>query len=91
MERVPGDGNANGGVGYLSNSVASLPCSLEARLTDSVVIDAKRILLRYGTPIMVLDKVADEERIRLAREIAKTPLPERELRLRELLTESGHL
>lgn len=63
----------------------------EARLKDSVVIDAKRILLRYGTPIMVLDKVAEEERIRLARLISKTPLAERELRLRELLTEAGHM
>lgn len=60
-------------------------------MKDSVVIDAKRILLRYGTPIMVLDKVAEEERIRLAREIAKTPLAEREPRLRELLAEAGHL
>ena len=60
-------------------------------MKDSVVIDAKRILLRYGTPIMVLDNVAEEERIRLAREIAKTPLAERELRLREMLAEAGHL
>lgn len=60
-------------------------------MEDSVAVDAKRILLRYGTPIMVLDKVAEEERIRLAREISKTPLPEREQRLRELLTELGHL
>lgn len=60
-------------------------------MNDSVVIDAKRILLRYGTPIVVLDKVAEEERIRLAREIAKTPLAERETRLRELLAEAGHL
>lgn len=60
-------------------------------MKDSVVIDAKRILLRYGTPIMVLDKVAEEERIRLAREISKTPLAEREPRLRELLAKAGHL
>ena len=60
-------------------------------MKDSVVIDAKRILLRYGAPIMVLDKVAEEERIRLAREISQTPLAERETRLRELLAEAGHL
>ena len=60
-------------------------------MKDSVVIDAKRILLRYGTPIVVLDKVAEEERIRLARVIARTPLAERELRLRKLLAEAGHL
>ena len=60
-------------------------------MKDSVVVDAKRILLRYGTPIRVLDNVADEERIRLARVIAKTPLAEREVRLRDLLAEAGHL
>ena len=66
----------------------------EARLEDledSVAIDAKRILLRYGTPILVLDNVPSEERIKLARQIARTPLPEREKRLRELLAEAGHL
>ena len=63
----------------------------EARLIDSVVVDAKRILLRYGTPIVVLDKVTEDERIRLARLISRTPLAERELRLRELLSEAGHL
>lgn len=60
-------------------------------MEDSVAIDAKRILLRYGTPILVLDKVPSEERISLARQIARTPLPERETRLRELLAEAGHL
>ena len=60
-------------------------------MKDSVVVDAKRILLRYGTPIVVLDKVTEEERIRLARLISRTPLAERELRLRELLSEAGHL
>ena len=60
-------------------------------MKDSVAVDAKRILLRYGTPIMVLDNVTDEERIRLARVISRTPLAEREKRLRELLAEAGHL
>ena len=60
-------------------------------MTDQVAVDAKRILLRYGTPIMVLDKVGEEERIRLARLVAKTPLAEREPRLKELLREAGHL
>ncbi len=60
-------------------------------MEDSVAIDAKRILLRYGTPISVLDKVNKEERIRLARAIARTALPDREARLRELLEEAGHL
>lgn len=59
-------------------------------MPDSVVVDAKRILLRYGAPINTLDKVADEDRITLARAISKTNLPEREGRLRELLAEGGY-
>ncbi len=56
-------------------------------MSDSVAIDAKRILLRYGAPINVLDEVPDEDRIALARDIAKTNLPDREARLKELLAE----
>lgn len=58
---------------------------------DSVAVDAKRILLRYGAPITALDTVSDEERIALAREIAKTPLAQRETRLREMLVKAGHI
>ncbi len=57
---------------------------------DSVAVDAKRILLRYGAPINVLDEVSDDERIVLARAIAKTALAERENRLKELLAERGY-
>jgi hypothetical protein len=60
-------------------------------VTDPVAVDAKRILLRYGAPIAVLDKVSTAHRIEFAREIAKTVLPEREDRLRELLIEGGYL
>jgi hypothetical protein len=60
------------------------------QLSDSVAVDAKRILLRYGAPIDVLDEVSDEDRIVLARAIAKTNLTEREGRLKELLAERGH-
>ena len=60
-------------------------------MTDSVAIDAKRILLRYGAPIAVLDKVTESHRIEFARQIAKTMLPEREPRLRELLVEHGYI
>jgi hypothetical protein len=60
-------------------------------VNDSVAVDAKRILLRYGAPIGVLDKVSDEDRIRFARLIARTLLPEREERLKELLAEGGYL
>lgn len=56
-------------------------------MSDSVAVDAKRILLRYGAPINVLDEVSDEDRIALARAIAKTNLAERETRLKELLAE----
>lgn len=60
------------------------------KVSDSVAIDAKRILLRYGAPIAALDKVSEAHRIEFAREIAKTNLPEREARLRKLLAESGY-
>ena len=43
-------------------------------MSDSVAVDAKRILLRYGAPINLLDGVSDEDRIALARDIAKTDL-----------------
>jgi len=60
-------------------------------VNDSVAVDAKRILLRYGAPIGVLDKVTEDDRIRFARLIARTSLPDREVRLRELLEEGGYV
>ena len=60
-------------------------------MSDSVAIDAKRILLRYGAPIAILDKVSEVHRIEFAREIAKTTLADREPRLRELLVEHGYI
>ena len=60
-------------------------------MNDSVAVDAKRILLRYGAPIAILDKVSEAHRIEFAREVAKTTLPEREPRLRELLVEKGYI
>lgn len=60
-------------------------------MNDSVAVDAKRILLRYGAPIGVLDRVSEDDRIRFARLIARTSLPEREARLRELLKEEGYV
>ena len=59
-------------------------------MNDSVAVDAKRILLRYGAPIGILDKVSEEDRIRFARLIARTSLPDREKRLRGLLEEAGY-
>ena len=67
-----------------------LPLSREVQLSDSVAVDAKRILLRYGAPINLLDGVSDEDRIALARAIAKTNLADRETRLKELLSERGY-
>ncbi|MFH1763478.1 MAG: hypothetical protein ABIF09_04720 [Gemmatimonadota bacterium] len=60
-------------------------------MNDSVAVDAKRILLRYGAPINLLDKVSEDDRIRFARLIARTALPEREARLRVLLKEGGYV
>jgi hypothetical protein len=60
-------------------------------LSDSVAVDAKRILLRYGAPIVTLDKVTEVHRIEFARAIAKTTLADREPRLRELLIEHGYI
>ena len=54
-------------------------------MNDSVAIDAKRILLRYGAPIAVLDKVSEPHRVEFARAIARTTLASREPRLKELL------
>jgi hypothetical protein len=60
-------------------------------VNDSVAVDAKRILLRYGAPITVLDDVSEAHRIEFAREVAKTALPERQGRLRDLLIEHGYI
>ena len=60
-------------------------------MNDSVAIDAKRILLRYGAPSSVLDNVTEADRIEFARAIARTILADREPRLRELLTERGYI
>ena len=60
-------------------------------VSDSVAIDAKRILLRYGAPIAVLDKVSEVHRIEFAREIARTSLSERQTRVKALLREKGYI
>lgn len=60
-------------------------------MNDSVAVDAKRILLRYGAPIAILDKVSEADRIELAREISRTDLPKRGKRLRKLLQEKGYI
>ena len=60
-------------------------------MEDSVAVDAKRILLRYGAPITVLDEVPDAKRIEFARAVSRTALPERGEFLRDLLIEEGFL
>ena len=60
-------------------------------MNNSVVVDAKRILLRYGAPIAVLDKVSKPHRVEFARMISRTTLADREPRLKELLIEHGYL
>lgn len=64
---------------------------VEDPVENSLAVDAKRILLRYGAPIVALDNVPDKERIALARTIAKTPLPERETRLAKLMEDAGYV
>lgn len=60
-------------------------------MADSVAVDAKRILLRYGAPIRVMPDIPEEERIEFARIVSRTTLSEREPRLQELLVERGYL
>lgn len=60
-------------------------------MDDSVAIDAKRILLRYGAPITVLDKVPDDKRIEFARAVSRTELSKRGKFLRNLLVEEGFI
>ncbi|MGH7506750.1 MAG: hypothetical protein ACRELX_13915 [Longimicrobiales bacterium] len=60
-------------------------------MDDSVAKDAKRLLLRYGARIAVVDKLTDEERIGYARSILRTPVPERPAHLRSLLSDDGRL
>lgn len=58
-------------------------------MDDSVARDAKRLLLRYGAPIAIVDQLSDDDRITYARSIVKTSLSERPARLKELLAEGG--
>lgn len=58
-------------------------------MDDSVARDAKRLLLRYGAPIAVVDRLSDDDRIKYARSIVKMSVSERQARLRELLAKGG--
>jgi hypothetical protein len=58
-------------------------------MDDSVARDAKRLLLRYGAPIAVVDRLSDDERIAVARSLIRAPLGDRPAKLRELLEAGG--
>lgn len=60
-------------------------------MDDSVARDAKRLMLRYGAPISVVDQLSDDERIVYARSILRTAVPERPAHLKELLADDGRL
>ncbi len=60
-------------------------------MDDSVAKDAKRLLLRYGAPISVVDQLNDDERITYARSILKIAVPKRPAHLRELLVDDGRM
>lgn len=60
-------------------------------MDDSVLVDAKRILLRYGAPIAILDHIGETDRVELARLVSRTPVPDRGDRLLDLLVERGYL
>lgn len=54
-------------------------------MDDSVATDAKRLLLRYGAPIAVVDQLSDDERISYARTMLRTASGERQRKLKEML------
>ncbi|HKJ92210.1 MAG TPA: hypothetical protein VJ957_03530 [Longimicrobiales bacterium] len=56
---------------------------------DEVARDAKRLLLRYGAPITVVDKLPEDDRISFARSIIRTTLSDRPAKVKQLLTEGG--
>lgn len=58
-------------------------------MDDSVARDAKRLLLRYGAPISVVDRLSEDERITVARSIVRTALGDRPAKLRQLLSAGG--
>jgi hypothetical protein len=56
---------------------------------DDVAKDAKRLLLRYGAPISVVDQLPEGDRISYARSVVRTTLSERPKKVKELLAEGG--
>jgi hypothetical protein len=60
-------------------------------MDDSVAKDAKRLLLRYGAPIAVVEELSDDQRITYARSIIKTAVADRPAQLKGILRDDGHL
>jgi len=60
-------------------------------LNDEVAVDAKRILLRYGVPITILDRIDEKLRITFAREVSRTAVPDRGEKVLDLLVEHSFL
>lgn len=56
---------------------------------DEVAKDAKRLLLRYGAPIAVVNKLPENDRISYARSVVRTTLSDRQAKVKELLAEGG--
>ena len=56
---------------------------------DEVAKDAKRLLLRYGAPIAIVDKLSDDDRITYARSVVRTTLSDRPAKVKQLLAEGG--
>jgi hypothetical protein len=56
---------------------------------DEVAKDAKRLLLRYGAPIKVVNKLPEDDRISYARSVVRTSLSDRPAKVKELLAEGG--
>lgn len=60
-------------------------------MDDGVARDAKRLLLRYGAPIAIVEVLSDDQRITYARNIIRKTVPERPAHLKSLLRDDGHL
>lgn len=58
---------------------------------DEVAKDAKRLLLRYGAPISIVDQLPEADRISFARSVVRTSLNDRPAKVKELLAEGGWL
>jgi protein-L-isoaspartate O-methyltransferase len=60
-------------------------------MDDNVAKDAKRLLLRFGAPIAVVDTLTDEEKIAYARLVIKEAVPDRPSFLRRQLAGDGRM